>query len=223
LQAECHPWLSRTKRHVELTDAGRHFLKEARDIVARDASAAPMRLGGFVPPPINDPSLNSDVVISEPLVVALPCTHRLTSLTALPLSALENEPFVLPPREAVPVFHDAVLKACREAGFVPHSPHEADHLHMVLGMVAANVGVALVPDSARKFRSRSIVFRGLDPSPGNLETAIAWRREGASSLAVEFIRCAREVLSRRRPAKPLAMGRNPPHQTEHMHRAAQSS
>jgi len=58
------------------------------------------------------------------------------------LAALAPEPFVIVPRDAVPVFHDAVLTACRAAGFVPNAPHEADQLQLMLGMVAAGAGVA---------------------------------------------------------------------------------
>jgi DNA-binding transcriptional LysR family regulator len=122
---------------------------------------------GFVRPPIGDAALNSEIVISEPLVVALPPKHRFASRSHLQLSGLANEPFVLPSRDAVPMFHAAVLRACREAGFVPHAPHEVDHLHMVLRMVAAGAGVALVPGSARKINQGRVAYRALRPSSGN--------------------------------------------------------
>lgn len=203
--------LHRTKRRVQLTDAGRLFLQESRDIIARadratviarrmgSIDARRLRVGigycsdqsdiaallgafnaqqrgiqvetktlsvpaqlaalvdgqldiAFVRPPVSDHSLMSEVVIREALVVALPPKHRFATRARLPLSALANELFILPPRDIVPVFHDAVLKACRAAGFVAHAPHEADHLHMVLGLVAAGAGIALVPASACKIQ-----------------------------------------------------------------------
>jgi DNA-binding transcriptional LysR family regulator len=149
---------------------------------------------GFVRPPIGDHALNTEVLIREPLVAALPPTHRLASRKRIPLSALAEEPFILPPRDTVPLFHDAVLKACRETGFVPHAPHEADHLQMILGMVAAGAGVGLVPAAARKIKQHRVVYRPLNPSPENLETAGAWRRDDASPLVAEFLREARSTL-----------------------------
>jgi DNA-binding transcriptional LysR family regulator len=245
--------LRRTKRRVELTEAGRLFLEEARDIIARTDRAAVLarrvgrtdaqrfRVGvgycmdhtdvsgfvgkfnaqhqevqielrtlavpiqiaslrdgrldvGFVRPPIGDQALNSEVLVSEPLVAALPPKHRLAAKSRIPVSALANEPFILPPRDAVPLFHDAVLKACREAGFVPHAPHEADHLQMILGMVAAGAGVGLIPAAARKTKLYRVVYRPLHPSPENLETAVAWRRDDTSPLVTEFLREARRTL-----------------------------
>jgi DNA-binding transcriptional LysR family regulator len=246
--------LERTNRRVALTDAGRLFLQEAIDIIARAdhatvmarrmgrANTGRLRIGigyctdqtdiaallgafhdqhqdiqvetktmsvpsqlaalldgqldvGFVRPPVRDSALNSEVVIREPLVVALPPKHRLASRARLQLSALANEPFILPPRDAVPVFHDAVLKACREAGFVPNAPHAADHLHMVIGLVATGAGVALVPAAASKIDQGRVVYRALRPSPDNLETLMAWRQGDTSATLAEFISAARRALS----------------------------
>jgi DNA-binding transcriptional LysR family regulator len=139
----------------------------------------------------------SEVVIREALVIALPPKHRLASRSRLPLSAMANELFILPPHDVVPVFHDAVLKACPAAGCIPHAPHEADHLHMVLGLVAAGAGVALVPASARKIQHDQVTYRALHPPPDKLETALAWRRDDKSPALAEFIATARRVLSPR--------------------------
>jgi DNA-binding transcriptional LysR family regulator len=255
--------LKRTKRRVEFTEAGRRFLEEARDILARADRAAVLarRLGrtdaqglklgvgycmdhtevsllvgqfnarhlevqvelktmavptqiaalreghldvGFVRPPINDDALNTEVLIREPLVAALPPNHRLRSRTRIPLSALANDAFVLPPRDTVPRFHDAVLKACREAGFVPHAPHEADHLQMILGMVAAGAAVGLVPAAARKIKQHRVVYLPLYPSTEALETAVAWRRDDASPLVAEFLREAGSMLRSARAIPPVS-------------------
>jgi DNA-binding transcriptional LysR family regulator len=253
--------LRRTKRRVELTEAGRLFLDQARDILARTDRAAiiarrvgrsdaqRLRVGfgycmdqsclasvaaefglihqaiqvevktlsvpsqlaslregridiGFVRPPVSDPMLNSDVLIREALVIALPSRHRLATKPRVSLAALEHEPFILVPRDAVPVYHDAVLKACRVAGFMPHGPHEADQLQVMIGMVAAGAGVALVPESARRIRQHRVVYRPVQPAPDPLETAVAWRRDDDSPILAEFLVAARLVLTRRAATAP---------------------
>lgn len=105
-----------------------------------------------------------------------PCgTHRgRTPVSRIPLSALAKEAFVLPPRDVVPVFHDAVLRLCREAGFIPHTPHEADHLQMIVAMIASGAGVGLVPTTARKFTHHRVAYRPIDPLPDDLEISIVW-------------------------------------------------
>jgi DNA-binding transcriptional LysR family regulator len=249
--------LRRTKRRVELTEAGRLFLDEARDILARADSAAMIarRAGGtesrrlrvgvgycmdqsdvattvgrynarhqdvrvelktmsvpsqvaalregqldvaFVRPPITEPSVRSETVVREALVVALPPDHRLAARSRIGLAALAEEPFVLPPRDAVPVFHDAILRLCREAGFVPNAPHEADHLQMIVAMIGASAGVGLVPSAARKFKQHRVAYRPLRPPVADLEIAMAWRQDDSSSILAAFLTEARQALSRSR-------------------------
>jgi DNA-binding transcriptional LysR family regulator len=259
--------LRRTKRRVELTEAGLLFLDQARDILARadraavvarrvgrgdvprlrvgvgfcmdqsDVAAAigvynathadvhvelktmsvPAQLSalhagsldiGFVRPPISDPALRSEVIVREPLVVALPPKHRLAAKSRISLSALVNEAFVLPPRDVVPVFHDAVLRLCREAGFVPHAPHEADHLQMIVAMVGSGAGVGLVPVGARKFTQHRVVYRPLDPAPDDLEISIAWRKADESPTISAFVTEVRRAFAHR-PAKGAGRARPP--------------
>jgi len=129
-------------------------------------------------------------------VAALPARHRLLGKKKIALAGLANDAFLIVPRDAVPVFHDAVLRACREAGFVPHVLHEADQLQMLLGMVAAGHGVALVPAAARKTKARGVVFRALHPSAAVLQTAVAWRRDNLSPAVLDFLDIAREAFAR---------------------------
>jgi DNA-binding transcriptional LysR family regulator len=240
---------------VQLTEAGRLLLNEARDILARvdratvvarrggDSEAGRLRVGigycmdltritaavsafnarrdatqvelhtlpvplqlamlrderldlGFVRPPVTDAALRSEILAGEPLVVALPVRHRLAAKDDIPLSALASESFILVPRNSVPILHDIVVKACRDAGFIPHAPHEADHLELLLGMVAGGRGVALVPACARTTTRQRVVCRSLRSPAPLLETALAWRRENASPLLNEFVAIARRIFAR---------------------------
>jgi len=152
---------------------------------------------GFTRPPVTDPTLNSEVLSTEALMVALPTRHRLAARDRIALRALANESFVLVPRESVPVFHDIVVRACRDAGFVPHAPHEVDHLELLLGMVAAGRGVALVPACVRKLRHPRVVVRALRDSEATLQTALTWRWTNASALVKDFIVSARRTFAAR--------------------------
>jgi DNA-binding transcriptional LysR family regulator len=152
---------------------------------------------GFVRPPISDPDLDSALLTRESLIVALPARHRLAHRAQIPLAALAREPFVLVPRDLVPVYHDIVLKACREAGFVPHSPYEADHLLMVLEMVSGGSGVALVPAFARSVKPPRVTFASLRPPAATLEMSMAWRRDDPAPLLAGFVKIAAKVVPRR--------------------------
>jgi DNA-binding transcriptional LysR family regulator len=162
---------------------------------------------GFVRPPIKNSGLASERLMTEPLVAALSRNHRLAGKRSLPLSVLSEDSFILPPREIVPVYHDIVLKACREAGFVPDAPHEADHLQMLLAMVGGRSGVALVPAFARRLKPARVVFVPLNPRSARLDLLVAWRRDNVSRVLVEFLKVVRERLA---DGRALSTGqRNP--------------
>jgi len=251
--------LERTRRQVELTDAGRLFLEEARQVLAaadhaalvarrganRDTPrirvaagycmdhsliinairqfnrrhanvrvevqtmAAQQQLAAFVDNRLDigfirsasvKPPLVATKLISEPLVVALPRQHRLAkSQRAVQLDALSREIFVLVSRDTVPVFHELVLRVCRDAGFVPDAQHEVDHLQLLLRLVAAGAGISLVPEFAKRSRMSGVAFRTLAPTPARhqlLETAIAHRSD-ASRAVVEFVEIAHGLASAR--------------------------
>jgi DNA-binding transcriptional LysR family regulator len=151
---------------------------------------------GFVRSPVTESALTSEVLIGEPLMLAMPRTHRLAGEQTIRLSGLAREPFVLTTREHVPVYHDIVLRTCREAGFVPIAPHEADHLHMLLGFVAAGCGVALVPAFAQRMRPHNVVFASLRPASPTLQTVVAWRQDHSSVMLTEFVAAVRRALLR---------------------------
>jgi DNA-binding transcriptional LysR family regulator len=142
---------------------------------------------GFVRAPIGDDALASDVLAREPLVVALPASHRLAARRRVFLSALAAESFVLVPRDSLPVFFDLVFETCRNAGFIPRALHDADHPSMVLGLVAAGLGISLVPASAQANAPRGVVFRTMRPSSPIVQTVVAWRRN-ASPLVDDFVK-----------------------------------
>ena len=155
---------------------------------------------GFIRAASLEPVLNSELLVAEPFVVALPKNHRLAPRERIALSALAKEPFIMGPHDSMPVFYDLTLKLCRDAGFVPRVRDEVDYPSMVLGFVATGIGIALVPASIRMIQSTGVVFRSLDPSPPILETSVAWRRDNMSQSLNAFLQLVRGVMTSRKSA-----------------------
>ena len=82
-------------------------------------------------------------ILVEPLVLAVPLTHRLAERDAVALSEVADEPFVV--RRAPSGMRSQTLALCEAAGFAPTIDLEADDLPTVHGLVAAGFGVAVVP------------------------------------------------------------------------------
>ncbi len=109
-----------------------------------------------------------DPLLDEPMLVALPVGHRhaLDLAGPLPLAALGQEEFVLYRRPAGPGLYDTILAACRTAGFSPTVVQEAPRLPATLSLVAAGLGVSIVPASMRRLSGENIVYRDLTACAG---------------------------------------------------------
>ncbi len=79
----------------------------------------------------------------EPLRLALPRDHRLAARPGIGLAEVAAEPFIaLRPASALRKLGDDL---CKNAGFRPAVVFEGDDLSIVRGLVAAGLGVAIVP------------------------------------------------------------------------------
>jgi DNA-binding transcriptional LysR family regulator len=124
-------------------------------------------------------------------------TSRFARRRTLTVAALAGEPLVLLPRHLAPTLYDVVLVAFREAGLPFVVRHEAAHLHMAFGLVAAGLGVTLVPEGAASACSEGVVYRPLERGP-TLDFALVYRRDDASPLLKAFLHDVRGRRGRRR-------------------------
>lgn len=131
-------------------------------------------------PPVTGGGLEVRTIEVEPLVLALPADHRLVAEPVISLADLATEDFVIYSGKNSAV-NEAVLRACREAGFTPRREHEAAGTAVLLPLVAAGLGIAVVPGSVRAVPLAGVIFRELTDA-GSIELALAWRRDDPSAL-----------------------------------------
>ncbi|PSB62755.1 LysR family transcriptional regulator [Chroococcidiopsis cubana CCALA 043] len=241
----------RTKRRVELTEAGIAFVEEVRQIlaqveqgvlVAQRASRGeigrlvvgfegsstydviPMslkvyrerfpevdlavyamtteeqiqallegRIGiGFVVSPINDKRLAIETILRESLILAIPENHPLATRTSVRARELESEPFITFQRDRGCGLYDQVIAVCQRANFSPRIIQEADEMQVILGFVAAGLGVTLLSASVVQFQRPGVVYRMLQPSTPKVSLALAWRRDLTSAALQAFIEVVME-------------------------------
>jgi DNA-binding transcriptional LysR family regulator len=114
---------------------------------------------GIVVPPLHEARhLRLELLCERELALAVPSTHSLAARTRIQLRQLASESFVgLLVREG-PGFESVVLAACQDCGFVPRFVETAAQMQAVLALVAAGVGVALVPDAMRAVAMRDVEY-----------------------------------------------------------------
>lgn len=109
-----------------------------------------------------DPAIKRTILRNERLAVALPRAHELScSEQALTLRQVAAEPQILYPRSPRPSYADQVISMFRDHGLEPKIAHEARELQIAIGLVAAEEGLAIVPESISRSRSHDVVYRDL--------------------------------------------------------------
>jgi DNA-binding transcriptional LysR family regulator len=106
-------------------------------------------------------SLTRVALLEDPMYLALPSEHQLASRAAVRLEDLDGEAWVQTSRSSPCARH--VVRSCHAAGFEPNVSFESDDYQTVQGLVAAGVGVALIPELALSNVRPDIVIRALSP------------------------------------------------------------
>jgi DNA-binding transcriptional LysR family regulator len=103
-------------------------------------------------------------LLEDPLYLALPREHALAGRRRLRLEDLRDEAWVQTSGSSPCARH--VVRSCHAAGFEPNVSFESDDYQTVQGLVAAGVGVALIPELALNPVVREdIAIRALSPAP----------------------------------------------------------
>lgn len=143
----------------------------------------------FVRPPV-DEGLAESTVEEEPLVAVLPDDHALAALPEIGLPALAAEPFVLFPRPLGEGLWDVIVQACLAAGFTPVIAQESPQIHTIVGLVAAGVGVTLVPASVRRLALPGVRYVALSHPPPTVRLAVIWEPNRAFPALERFLAVA---------------------------------
>jgi DNA-binding transcriptional LysR family regulator len=144
----------------------------------------------FIRSPVADVvGLTVRPLLEERMVVAMPSGHPLGKGAAkappLPLSAFAKETFILYKRPGGPGLYDTIITACRSAGFSPRVGQEAPRIVSTLNLVAAGLGVSVVPESLRRLQMDGVVYRRLTENSQLSAPLILACRRGENAAAVQ--------------------------------------
>jgi DNA-binding transcriptional LysR family regulator len=246
----------RSKRHVELTSAGKVYLQEVRQvlpllerakaaalraqmgmlgrlvigfvgsatfdilpIIVRDFQEqfpnvdlvlrempTPMQIDafhrkeidiGFVRTPVLDPLLSLLSVQQETCIAVVPKLHPLAQCSSISMGDLSTERFILVEREIWPSWYDDILAKCRNAGFSPFIGQDVKEIQTVVGLVAAGLGISIVPRSTVNLHARDVAYVSIKGDAPSVEMSIAWRTDNNSPIVKHFIDTLTRLMSTR--------------------------
>jgi DNA-binding transcriptional LysR family regulator len=133
-------------------------------------------------------------IFCDRIVVVLPDRHALAGFRKINLENLADEDWVLLRRESAPELVDDFTLPCAKAGFSPRVINESTSLHTVLTVVAAGIGVSLVPSCVRSFGQGGVTFIPIEPSPPPISLVAARLKVESSPVVSAFLEMLRQQL-----------------------------
>lgn len=137
---------------------------------------------GITAAPVETTGLETQILLREEYVLAVQRGHALAARDRLALADLADEPFLLAP-------HAAWLEACREAEWQPRTVLEGEP-HLLLALVAAGVGVAIVPRGMVDREARvaaPVAWVDFEPSLPSRTLVAVWRTGALTAAARAFL------------------------------------
>jgi DNA-binding transcriptional LysR family regulator len=146
----------------------------------------------FLRKPSHNPDLVTEVVWPEDVGVVLPEHHPLAAREEIELSALNKESFVFL-RLADSRFARYLQDCCVASGFVPNITNEVVESYSLTSLVAAGLGVALVPECIKNLSRPGIVYRPLTAPAPKADVYIMYRINH-DPVAAKFLQTAHDLL-----------------------------
>lgn len=129
----------------------------------------------------------------ERMRAVVPTSHRLAHRRRIALKDLAPDPFVLFPRSVGLSLHDAILDACQANGFVPRLELEVPQLSSVINLVAAGMGVSVVPASLSQVQVQGVRHLDLSGLVPRATLGLAVRDQAPGPTVSHLLDVAREV------------------------------
>ncbi len=129
----------------------------------------------------------------EPLLLVLPEEHSLAGIRKLQWQHLQGLPWVMISGQEAPAFRDLFFKIVESHGLEVQIVQESNTVKTVLIMVAAGIGVAMVPQSAKNLLPAGVVFRQLPRPQPIVHYAFAYRTGQDSPTLDKFLSLLRTL------------------------------
>ncbi|MER6500586.1 LysR substrate-binding domain-containing protein [Streptomyces sp. NPDC001455] len=149
---------------------------------AQEAGLIERRLDiGVLRPPVRQEGITHRSLAAEALVVAVPERHPLAGADTVRVEQLRHEDFVMYGATLGSVVDDAVVRSCLAAGFYPHRAYEVTETSAALALVAAGLGIAVLPDSIRSAPREGVLCKDIEDAL-SIPLSLAWREDDESPL-----------------------------------------
>lgn len=194
--APFHPLVARAMREFRIMRPDVSFVLEESSSADMVSGLRDDRLDvAFIRSGLVDPEgITVHALLQEDTAVAFPARHPLSKRPALALKELSEETFILYRRPDGRGLYDVIIAACSAAGFSPHVGQEAPRIVSTLNLVAAGLGITIVPASLSRLPLEGVVYRPLKGKPAlKVPLNLACLRDERSAATLAFIDLVRRL------------------------------
>ena len=153
-------------------------------------------IGSELAPAPSRPGVTSELVLEDPMLVALHASHPLARRPAIDLAELRQEEWMLTAVGGTCQDSNIVRHACAAAGFEPRVHFESEDYPALLGLTASGMGVTVIPALASTSIPTEVVVRPIAGDPPK-RFIYAAHRAGADAPATEATVDALRIAARR--------------------------
>lgn len=149
---------------------------------------------GLVREPLVHQDIEVQTLFTEPYLLAIPSAWR--SPMQVDISILNGKPIIGYPshddrRSTRGLFRDFLGKY----GVRPSAWREVTTMHSALALVAANLGIAPVPQSQQTLKLPGVSYRTIQQKSPDLSVGLAWRRGNENALVKGFCGFAKDYFA----------------------------
>lgn len=148
---------------------------------------------GLLRPPVTDPGISVETIRRDRLLVALPDGHPCADGAELSVADLRDEDFISHAGRGRSRMGALVAALCTDAGFTPRIRHEVEETSTLVTLVAAGLGVAVVPEPTAELDIAGVCYRPLSPKSNTIDLLAAYPSSRASPLIVNVLEVLRTL------------------------------
>jgi len=141
---------------------------------------------GFLRPPVRQPELLSQLVLSEKFVVCSPASVP-ENERPRSLRDFDQRPFIMYAPDKARYFHDLLTGLFTSARAEPRHVQYLAQIHTILMLVGAGHGFALVPESSLRLHPEGVAFSELEGAEGIVELHATWRRDADNPALLALV------------------------------------